>query len=240
MQSSSCSPLAVTEQVGNFDGLALVDDFFGLFANVPANPLPELAIAVSSGLEVAFVVAVEPNPEDVFDDFRDPKPVDTAPNPPPNAVDFEEAESPFLESFLLVEDDDFSAPNPWETVPKPAPNPPDLAAALPNPELLFAPMTVDPKVFLALDPKIEVVLLGARGPESFSGFPVAGGANLTVANVPPPEAPPVPPLDHLLLTFTIFRVFMTSLDALTKGSLRLPPSSFRSSSSSELHTLPSG
>mmetsp|Transcript_3509 Transcript_3509/g.8941 ORF Transcript_3509/g.8941 Transcript_3509/m.8941 type:complete len:394 (+) Transcript_3509:359-1540(+) len=216
-QSSSCSPLAVltTEEVGNVDGLAL-EDLLGLWAKVPAKPLLLLVTEAPLGEGAGLPFDAEPNPKEVPLDLRDPKPVCTALNPPPNPLD-----SPFS-----TEDDDFNAPNPLETAPNPEPNPPGLAVSAPP----------DPNVgTLAPDPKTAG---GTLAP--FSEFSFATGARFTEANAPPPTVPPFPPLDHLLLALTIFRFLITSSGARLKASLRFPPSSFRSSSSSDSHGCPSG
>lgn len=233
---------STTEEDGNFDGLSV--GLEELVANVPAKPVLLVGFVVvgaalsgeDDGLPLG---AAEPNPkeEEVVDDFKDPKPVETAPNPPPNAVLLFDGEefvvapplSSLEASFSVAEDDDFNAPNPLETtLPKPDPNPPPddlLAAALPNPESLAAPTEVDPNVgIFALDPNTEEVALLLVEDDDTTDFSVstamlAAGASLTEANVPPP--PPVflavPPFfpdpPHLPLALTIFRFFMTSSGA---------------------------
>lgn len=140
--------MSTTDEVGNFDGLAL-DDLPGLLANVPAKPLMLLVAAALLGEGAALTLGAAPNEKEVVDDFSDPKPVETAPNPPPKPVDLddEEVASTLLESALSVEDVGLNAPNPLETAPNPEPKPPVLAAA-PNPVL----PVVDPNAgTLALD-----------------------------------------------------------------------------------------
>lgn len=182
-----------------------------LDANAPVDPLS----AVSADSASVF-----PKPEPA--DLTAPNPVDTDPNPCPNAFG---GESFSLLSFsgeavALID------PNPLDTAPNPEPNVDLPAAADPN-DGTFA---VDPNT------------AGALASPSFSPFASAGFevTKLTLPKIPPPPPPPeadTPP--HFLLALTIFRPFNTSSEARWNGWLRLPPSSFKSSSSSGAHS-PSG
>lgn len=78
--------MSTTEEVGNLDGEELAD-LLGLLANVPAKPLPLLAVAASLREGAGLALDEEPNPKELDVDFKDPKPVETAPNPPPKAED---------------------------------------------------------------------------------------------------------------------------------------------------------